>query len=124
MKRIVPTEAQEQMALFQWAHVWAQRWPELALLHHIPNGGSRDAKEAHNLRLQGVLPGVPDICLPCARGGFHGLYIELKRQEGGRVSPAQKIMLDRLRGEGYRAEVCRGWQEAAKTIMNYMGVKE
>lgn len=115
-----PTEAQEQRALFQWIAVWANKWPELRYAHHIPNGGSRNAVEAANLKAQGVLAGVPDICLPCARGGYHGLYIELKRRQGGRVSPEQKKMLMALQRLGYRAEVCHGWEEAAQIITEYM----
>ena len=30
------------------------------------------------MKRQGVKAGVPDICLPVARNGYHGLYIELK----------------------------------------------
>lgn len=117
---MIASEAQEQVTLFQWAHISSAKWPELSLMHAIPNGGSRDAREAHNLKLQGVLAGVPDICLPCARGGFHGLYIELKRKQGGRVSDAQGWMIKSLREQGYCAEVCNGWEEAAKLIVKYM----
>ena len=116
----LPTEAQEQRTLFEWAAVMAQRFPVLRLMHHIPNGGSRNAIEARNLRSQGVKAGVPDICLPCARNGFHGLYIELKRQKGGRVSAEQKEMLEGLREQGYKAEVCAGWEAARDVIIEYL----
>ena len=33
------SEAQEQRALFQWAGLAEQQYPELKLLHHIPNHG-------------------------------------------------------------------------------------
>mgnify|MGYP004433785991 CR=1 FL=1 len=38
----------------------------------------RDARTAANLKRQGVKAGVPDLHLPVARGGYNGLYIELK----------------------------------------------
>ena len=120
----IPTEAQEQTALFQWAAMMEGRIPELRLMHHCPNGGSRNAIEAHNLRLQGVKPGIPDIFLPVARGGFHGLYIEMKRRKGGRVSVEQKKMLLALRDQGYRTEVCEGWEVAKKTILEYLNAKD
>ena len=81
----VPTESVEQTRLFQWARMEAGRWPELNLLYHVPNGGSRHRMEAAHLKQQGVRAGVPDLCLPVARGGCHGLYIEMKRLRGGRV---------------------------------------
>ena len=117
---IIPIEAQEQTTLFQWAAMMSRFYPELALMHAIPNGGSRNPIVARNLRLQGVRAGIPDICLPCARNGFHGLYIELKRQKGGRVSVDQKKMLLALNEQGYKAVVCNGWEEAKNTILEYM----
>ena len=115
-----PLEAQEQKTLFEWAAIMEKQYPELSLMHAIPNGGSRNAIEARNLRLQGVKAGVPDIFLPCARNGFHGLYIELKRIKGGRVSVEQKKMLLALQEQGYKAVVCYGWEEAANVIQEYM----
>ena len=117
---MIPTEAQEQTTLFQWARIMEKFWPELRLLHHIPNGGSRNPIEGRNLKMQGVKAGIPDIFLPCARGQYHGLYIEMKRQKGGRVSLEQKKMLLALQHEGYRVCVCRGWEEAKNAITEYM----
>lgn len=76
-KMPVPTEAQEQMTLFSWAAMQSGKYPELNLLYHVPNGGSRHKAEAGRLRAEGVKAGVPDLCLPVARGQYHGLYIEL-----------------------------------------------
>lgn len=115
-----PTEAQEQTTLFQWAALMAHRWPELRLLHAIPNGGSRNPIEAVHLKQQGVKPGIPDIFLPCARGEWHGLYIEMKRRKGGRVSDEQWEMIRLLIEQKYKAVVCYGWEEAKTVIVEYM----
>ena len=120
MNLYTPTEAQEQTAVFNWAAVMARKWPELRLLHHIPNGGSRNAREAHNLRMQGVKAGIPDIFLPVARGGWHGLYIEMKRRKGGRLSDEQAAMLEALREQGYCAWVCKGANDAIDLITEYL----
>lgn len=116
----IPTEAQEQTTLFQWAALMARKWPELRLLYAIPNGGSRNPIEARHLKDQGVKPGVPDVCLPCSRGNWHGLYIEMKRRKGGRVSEEQREMIRLLIEQGYKAVVCRGWEEAKIVIVEYM----
>lgn len=76
--------------------------------------------EAARLRAQGVKSGVPDLCLPVARGGNHGLYIELKRQRGGRISEEQVRWIDGLLEQGYAAAICKGWQEAASAIIDYL----
>ena len=116
----IPTEAQEQTTLFQWAALMTHRWPELRTMYHIPNGGSRNAIEAARLKAQGVKAGIPDIFLPCARGSWHGLYIEMKRRKGGRVSDEQRDMIRLLIEQGYKAVVCYGWEEAKTVIVEYM----
>lgn len=119
-KMPVPTEAQEQMTLFSWAAMQSGKYPELNLLYHVPNGGSRHKAEAGRLRAEGVKAGVPDLCLPVARGQHHGLYIELKRQRGGRTSDHQSEWLDALSVQGYKAALCYGWEQAAGTIIEYL----
>ena len=116
----IPTEHQEQCALFEWAAWMAKQMPELHLMHAIPNGGKRDIRTAAMLKAEGVKPGVPDICLPVPRGGKHGLYIELKRRKGGTVSEAQQAWIRALCGQGYACTVCHGWDAARDEIMNYL----
>lgn len=71
-------------------------------------------------KTEGVKAGVPDLCLPVARGQYHGLYIELKRQRGGRTSDHQSEWLDALSAQGYKAALCYGWEQAAGTIIEYL----
>jgi len=120
MKQLIPTESQEQASLFQWAETMLYRYPELALMYHIPNGGSRNKIEAARLKAQGVKPGVPDICLPVARKGYHGLYIELKRRGGGKVSDEQKEWIKALTEQEYTVVVCEGWDVARAAIEHYL----
>lgn len=119
MQRI-PTEAQEQETLFNWMRYKEKQYPELKLCFHIPNGGSRNQIEAKHLKAQGVKPGVPDVFLPVARGPYHGLFIEMKRQKGGRVSDDQKDWIAALTAQGYLATVCLGWKDAAALIEDYL----
>jgi hypothetical protein len=67
-----------------------------------------------------------------ARGGFHGLFIEMKapstigpdgRKRAGRETAEQKAWGERLRAEGYRVVVCWGFEEARAEIMQYLDVK-
>lgn len=122
MKRTIPcpTEDEEQISLMQWAAVMSGRYPELRLMYHIPNGGARSKPEAARFKAMGVKKGVPDIHLPVARGQHHSLYIELKRQRGGRPSDEQKQWIKDLRAQGNAALVCEGWRQAAATIEQYL----
>lgn len=115
----IHAEDAEQQAVFDWAAYQ----PALRWLHAIPNGGGRDKREAARLKRQGVKPGVADIFLPIARGGYHGLYIEMKRtpkQGRSSVSPDQAEFLNYATAEGYAAVICYGADEAIQTIKNYL----
>lgn len=120
----VPTESEEQQALFQWAAWQSGNHPELALMYHIPNGGSRGKAEAGRFRAEGVKAGVPDIFLPAARGGYHGLYIEMKRLEKSKTSKEQLIWHENLSKQGYFVAVCKGWEKASQTILAYLRLEE
>jgi hypothetical protein len=90
------------------------------LVYHIPNGGKRDRLEAFKFKLQGVSPGVPDLCIPEPRSPYHGLYLELKREKGGVVSEAQKWWIAELKKKGYCVEVAHGFNEAIKILEGYL----
>lgn len=120
----IPTEDQEQMALMEWARLNALKHEEFSLLYAIPNGmiGDRHVGYKLKMRKMGLKSGVPDLCLPIARQGFHSLYIEMKRKRGGRLSPEQKVWIACLKQEGHRVEVCKGWAEASWMIADYLNM--
>lgn len=117
------TEAQHQMNVINWSILHASEWPELAGLHHIPNGGSRDAIEGRHLKQQGVKPGVPDLHLPVARGPYHSLYIEMKTEKG-RTSDVQEWWIEFLTAQGNFVEVCHGWETAVATLERYLSLPD
>lgn len=115
----IDREGGAQEMLFNWIAYQLDEYPELALLYHIPNGGKRDAKTATILKRQGVKAGVPDLHLPVARGGYRGLYIELKVGDNT-TTKKQKDWIRELNKQGYLAVVCYGWDEAAKQLLDYL----
>jgi len=114
-----PSESAEQRTLFRWADYSTGKWPELEFMYHIPNGGHRSKATAGRLKAEGVKRGVPDIHLPVARGGYFGMYIELK-SETGRPTGEQKGWLRHLERQGYLAVVCKGFEDAAEQITAYL----
>ncbi|MCM2569722.1 VRR-NUC domain-containing protein [Achromobacter xylosoxidans] len=111
-----------QSQVITWAKSQVKVYPELIRLFHVPNGGRRLAVDAAKLQGQGVKPGVPDLCLPVPRFGCHGLWIEMKTQDG-RVSAPQKDWIAFLRSVGYRVEVCRSFDEARAVLLGYLDPK-
>lgn len=112
-----------QATLMEWAMLMENRWPQLRLLFHVPNGGARSKSEAGRMKRQGVKAGVPDLMLPVARGGYHGLFVELKAEKGS-LTAEQKEWIRLLQEQGYAATVCKGLDEAIWTITNYMQGKK
>ena len=122
MKRLVPSEHEEQV---QFVSMVALLYPEVAsMLFAVPNGANKSPAARLRFRAEGLRAGVPDMFFAVARGGFHGLFIEMKRRKGGVVSAEQKAYIDALRARGYRAEVCRGCDEAMDVLSSYMAGSE
>lgn len=115
-----PLEEQEQAVLMRWAALEKGKYPELELLVHIPNGGSRHKLEAANLKRCGVKAGFPDLMLPVARHGYHGLFIEMKRVGGEKPRASQLIWHENLVRQGYEVVVCYGWDDARKVLERYL----
>lgn len=124
MPRVMLEDAHQE-ALFSWVERVRARLPELKLLHHIPNGGLRHKAVAGKLKAMGAKAGVPDLCLPVARHGYHGLYIEMKKpaspgSRAGTTTPEQRRWIEDLREQGYRVEVAFGWEPASEILQKYL----
>ena len=114
----LPEDIEQQM-VFEWAATMEYLYPCLRLMYHVPNEGKRTKSAGAKMKRLGLKKGVPDICLPVARGGFHGLYIELKAV-GGKPTKEQCEYLDALRSEGYFVALCVGREEAQALILAYL----
>lgn len=119
----VRSEYEHQVALIeQCFEAWAlnpRHFAGLNLIHASANGGLRKQGVAGQLKASGVQDGFPDLELPVARGGFFGLYIELKRPVTGTLSESQAAWRDALRAQGYKSSVCFGQAEAWSVIDAY-----
>ena len=116
----VPLEHVEQCAVIQWTKLQLGKWPELALIYAVANGQLRDRRVAAKLKAEGVSPGVPDLVLPVARGGYFGMYAEMKRVRGGSLSAEQKWWRDQLIEWGYHWCMFRGAQAAYDGFTQYL----
>lgn len=109
-------EAREQARLVA---ALRRKWSTIAdLAHrpvvaHIPNGGSRDAREASNLKIQGVLAGIPDliIILPCGETA----WVEMKARDG-RVSGSQTSLHSHFTQLGHEVITAYSAEEALAAL--------
>jgi hypothetical protein len=114
-------EHDEQVMLMQWWALQCKFWkvPEECLFA-IPNGGERNAIVAKRLKEEGVRAGIPDLFLAYPSGNIHGLFIEMKKPKGGRVSENQKKVIATLNNNGYYAVVANGFEWARTAIVAYL----
>lgn len=123
------TEHTDQARLFRWMATV----PGLAHAFAIPNGaklpwtknakGQRYSAEARRLKDEGMKPGVPDIFIPVMRGGYAGMFLELKRADrSNHPSTAQLDYMAALRDAGYFCIVAYGLEEAMGYIQAYMAM--
>lgn len=120
MKLPARSEYEDQVAVFEWAALNECRWPCLKLLFGSIMGVKLHPKILNKMYKAGMKKGKPDIQLPVARGGYHSLWIELKRLKGGKVKEDQKATIMALRHEGNAAFMERGSANAIKTIKAYL----
>ena len=87
-------------------------------------GGIRTSMtQAIKAKKSGYVKGTPDIQVMSARGGFHGLFMELKTSKG-RATKEQKEWINDLVAAGYYAEVCKGIDHAMDCLDTYMKLKQ
>ena len=105
----VPTEHAEQAAFVRWFRL---QYPGV-LIFAIPNGaalrgtpGQRAAQMAR-LKAEGFVPGIPDLHVPA-----WGLWVEMKRAKGGRVSKEQAAIHGDLQDNAHFVIVAAGFADA------------
>ncbi len=125
MRTKAGSESSEQQAVITYCSFQAWRLPDVDKIFHIPNGGRRTMTEARRFKAEGVKSGVPDLFLPVAKNGYHGLFIEMKRPDRkNKPSKAQNEWQQFLTRQGYLSEVCYGYEDAVRTIQRYYGITE
>lgn len=114
----IPLEHEEQANLFSRVWTYRNQIPELKCFFAVPNQGAARLK---NLQTEGTMRGVFDTFLAVPRNGKHGLFGELKRRKGGKVSQEQYNFAALVTAQGYEAQIWYGCEEAWNSILRYLG---
>jgi hypothetical protein len=114
VKNEIPTEHEEQREFVKWF----RQTHKGVRIFAIPNGGARSITTAARLKVEGVTSGVPDLFIP-----EWLMWVEMKRQKGGVVSPEQTDWIAYLRGVGHLVIVSKGAEDAKNQIMGFKNEK-
>lgn len=88
------------------------------VVFHIPNGGHRDPREASNLKVQGVLAGVPDLCIVLPFGGV--VWIEMKASDG-KTSVSQVALHSNFKALNHGVLLAYSAEEALDKLREALG---
>jgi|SaaInlStandDraft_3_1057020.scaffolds.fasta_scaffold14153_3 hypothetical protein len=118
-KKSQDLEHLEQVKLIRWVNLQADE--KVKMIYAIPNGGHRSKSQGAKLKAEGVTAGIPDLHLPIPSKGYGSLYIEMK-YGSNKLSKIQKDKIEMLRNYGNLCMVCYSFEEAKKTILEYLGL--
>ena len=104
---ILNSEHLEQVRLVSW---FRRQYPDVRIFA-IPNGGGRSMTQGASLKAEGVQAGIPDLFVPA-----WSLWVEMKRETGGIVSPVQKDWIAYLESIGHQVIIGRGFEDAKRQI--------
>lgn len=114
--KAAPSEHALQVQCLRWLHAAYRD----VLCYAIPNGAYTTKTTARKLVAEGVCHGIPDLCIPVGRNGYHALYIEMKNGKAGRLSEHQKQIIPRLQAFGNKVVVCRTLDEFIHEVTMYL----
>jgi len=98
-------------------------YPDVIIQSSYLQGNVNNVGLSIKANTMGYTAGFPDLFLLCPKGGFHGLFMELKNGSKGRVSDNQRAIMDELIKQGYAGGVVRTFEAAKLMVTNYMESK-
>ncbi len=104
-----------QQACVKWFRL---EFPQYIILS-IPNGGSRNAIEAANLKKEGALAGASDLMIIAER---RVLFVEMKRPKG-RQQQSQKDFQRRVEMLGHRYVLAYSLDDFVQKVKEWLGTK-
>ena len=118
------SEHDEQVAVVSWFKL---QYPQHHLIANangawIAGEGKRKYALINKYKKEGMTPGVSDLFLCVARGGYHGLWIEMKDKGKtfASVSIEQRSWMLHMNLAGYLAKWAAGFEEAKVILEDYL----
>lgn len=117
MAKISHHESKLQIQCVTW---FKTQYPHLApLMFAVPNGGSRDKREAAIMKAEGITAGVSDLILNVPAIRYSQLAVEMK-DEKGKQSEAQKRYQRYAEAAGVKYIICRSFDDFKEQVSDYL----
>lgn len=115
MREIKQSEDNLQKACVKW---FKMQYPKISI-HHSPNGGKRNAREALKFKLMGTKAGHPDMVVYRRNALYVGLAIELKVGKNTATDNQVEFMAE-LTANGWYCVIVYTMDVFIKEVKNYM----
>lgn len=106
------SEYEEQKAFINW---FKYNFQDL-IIFSIPNDGKRT--NGSRMVASGLTSGVSDLQILLPNG--KSVFIEMKKEKGGKLSPNQLSFIDKSQSLGHTVIVANGCNEASKKFIEFI----
>lgn len=107
----------ECLTFYQWTQ-WQPRLKDRVI--KIANEGKRSIIGGKRLKRIGLTKGIPDYFIFIPTFKYHGLFIEMKIKDSGKIDKNQEAWIEKLTSYGYCAKVAYGAADAIRIIESYL----
>lgn len=113
-------ESRLQAQCYAWC--WNEHPETRRLLFHVENERSDgNVIDGAKRKAMGLVAGVSDLIMLIPKGPYHGLMIEMKTEDGVQ-SQVQKTWQVLVESQGYKYELCRGFEQFKKIVNEYLSL--
>ena len=110
------SEAHLQAAVIRYIKI---KYPEIRYCASLGGQYQKHISQRAKAQSTGYVRGFPDLQICEARGGYFGLFIEIKLDKRCYASGYQKDWLNDLNNRGYLGVVAKGYNSVISTIDQY-----
>lgn len=114
--KLVVSEEKIQIAIVNYLKM---QYPDSLFTATMGGQFQRHHSQRLKAKLTGYLKGVSDLLIFEPKGGYCGLFIELKRDKKCYPSAEQKLFLSNATERGYYAVCAKGFEQCKEVIDNY-----
>ena len=113
------TEAKLQKAVVDYIKL---QYPKAKYCASLGGQYQKFVSQRKKAKETGYVAGFPDLQIVEPKGNYHGLFIEIKLNKQCYASGYQKQWIKHLQQRGYRAEICKGFNECINLIDEYLNL--
>lgn len=119
-KNTTPLESEEQISFIEYCKAKNIRVVSTQNGFKMPKTAFNFAAYSKKLKRMGLSKGFPDLIIFAKNSTNEVLFLEMKRQKGGKLYDEQKEWVEWLDSEGYAVGIATGCDSAIRILNQYL----